>query len=293
MTLLYASPVFLAAVALFALIEFFWRKRSGKGYDLAALGGTFGIALGQFVSKAVTGGIVAAGLFAAYEFAPIKFPIDDWRSWAAGFFAVEFFYYWQHRFMHTVRWFWATHAVHHSPNEMTLPAALRLGWTGAISGAWLFYLAPVLLGFHPIVIGVLLILNLRYQYFLHTEAVGKLGPLEWVLNTPSHHRVHHGSNPDYLDRNFGGVLIVFDRLFGSFAEEKESEPVIYGLTDPLLSNNPFTIAFHEWGRLFGDLRQAQSCGEIFRTLFGRPGMVLRQQPQPLPALTDQSVSTAH
>jgi sterol desaturase/sphingolipid hydroxylase (fatty acid hydroxylase superfamily) len=261
---------FVLVVLLFALAEFAWRRRSGRGYDLGALGASLGVMVGQFASKLLTGGVVTAAMFAVFALAPVQWAMDDWRTWAVGFFVLEFFYYWQHRFSHTIRWLWTSHAVHHSPNEFTLPAAFRLGWTGTISGAWGVLLPMALMGFHPIMIAALLAVNLRYQYFLHTEAVGKLGVLEWVLNTPSHHRVHHGSNPAYLDTNFGGMLIVFDRLFGTFVEEREEEPVRYGLTKPLNSTNPFLIAFHEWGNLWRDLRHARNLRGAWRALFGRP-----------------------
>lgn len=261
---------FVLVVILIALAEFVWRRRSGRGYDLGALGANLGVMAGQFAFKLLTGGVVAAAMFAVFSLAPAQWAMDDWRTWFAGFFVLEFFYYWQHRFSHTIRWLWTSHAVHHSPNEFTLPAAFRLGWTSTISGAWVVLLPMALMGFHPVIIAALLAINLRYQYFLHTEAVGKLGPLEWVLNTPSHHRVHHGSNPAYLDTNFGGVLIVFDRLFGTFAQERADEPVRYGLTKPLASNNPFVIAFHEWGNLVRDLRRVQSVRGAWRVLFGRP-----------------------
>lgn len=274
---------FVLVVALFALAEFAWRRRSGRGYDLGSLGASLAVMVGQFVSKLITGGVVTAAMFAVFSLAPLQWAMDDWRTWATGFLVLEFFYYWQHRFSHTIRWLWTSHAVHHSPNEFTLPAAVRLGWTGTISGAWVVLLPMALMGFHPVVIATLLATNLRYQYFLHTEAVGKLGPLEWVFNTPSHHRVHHGSNPGYLDTNFGGVLIVFDRLFGTFAEEREDEPVRYGLTAPVTSNNPFVIAFHEWANLWRDLKQARSVQGAWRALFGRPSAPLSSLPS-APAL---------
>ncbi|MGX6647467.1 sterol desaturase family protein [Maricaulaceae bacterium MS644] len=251
--------------------EYVWRKRTGRGYDLGALAGTLGTALGQRISRTLTYGLMFGGLLAVYSIAPVKWALDDGRTWIAGFLVLEFFYYWQHRFSHTIRWFWTSHAVHHSTNEFTLPAATRLGWTSTLTGSWLVFAPMAAMGFHPLLITTLMLINLRYQYFIHTESVGKLGPLEWVLNTPSHHRVHHGSNPDYLDKNFGGVLIVFDRLFGTFAAERAGEPVIYGLTKPVLSNNPFVIAFHEWGNLIKDLRRARSPREVWSALFGRPG----------------------
>lgn len=265
------NPAFGLVVLLFAVVEWAWRRHSGRGYDLGSLGGNLGVMAGQLVSTILTGGVITAALFAVYSFAPFQWALDDWRTWVVGFFVLEFFYYWEHRFSHTIRWFWTSHAVHHSANEFTLPAAFRLGWTSTISGAWVILLPMALMGFHPVVIGALLTFNLRYQYFLHTEVVGKLGPLEWIFNTPSHHRVHHGSNAEYLDTNFGGVLILFDRLFGTFVEERKDVPVKYGLTTPVASNNPFVIAFHEWGNLLRDLRSRRTLRGWWRALFGRPG----------------------
>ncbi len=270
-TLLDRSPLFFGVVLLVIGLEMLWRTRSGRGYDFGATAATVGVAVGQAVSSALGGVLVGAVLLGLWALTPLAWPLDDWRVWVVGFFLVEFAYYWQHRWSHTIRWMWATHAVHHSPNQMTLPASVRLGWTGWLSGTWVPFAPLVLLGFHPLLVGTLLVINLRYQFFLHTEAVGKLGPLEWVFNTPSHHRVHHGANPAYLDKNFGGVLIVFDRLFGTFAAERDAEPVRYGLTDPLTSNNPFVIAFREWGRLFGEVWSARSLGSAWRAAFGRPG----------------------
>lgn len=263
------SVFFLIAIVALSAIEFFWRKRTGRGYDLRALGGTLGVMVGQSLMKGLTAvgiGVIMLGVFA---FAPVQWPLEDWKTWLVGFFVMEFFYYWQHRFSHTIRWFWASHAVHHSANEFALPAAVRLSWTAGISGTWVVFLPMVLLGFHPLLVITLQTISLQYQYFIHTEAVGRLGPLEWVLNTPSHHRVHHGSNPEYLDKNFGGVLILFDRLFGTF--EAERAEVVYGLTTPLKSNNPLIIAFHEWGAMLSDLRRARTARAVFSALFGRPG----------------------
>ena len=281
------TPAFGLAVALFAVIEIVWRKRAGRGYDFASLGGNLGVMFGRSVTGLLTGGIIAAVQLAVYSLAPFQWAIDDWRTWVIGFFVLEFFYYWEHRFSHTIRWLWTAHAVHHSANEFTLPAAFRLGWTAAISGGWVVLLPMALMGFHPLVIGTLLVVNLRYQYFLHTEAVGKLGPLEWVFNTPSHHRVHHGSNTEYLDTNFGGVLIIFDRLFGTFVEEREDTPVIYGLTKPVTSNNPFVIAFHEWANLWNDMKRARNAGDVLRAMFGRPGELSAHAPYP-PAVVAKS-----
>ncbi|ESQ74157.1 sterol desaturase family protein [Asticcacaulis sp. AC402] len=264
------TPAFGLVVLLFAIAEMAWRRHSGRGYDFRSLGGNLGILVGRGVSSLLTGGIITAAWFAVYSLAPFKWAVDDWRTWVVGFFVIEFFYYWEHRFSHTIRWFWANHSVHHSANEFTLPAAFRLGWTSVLSGAWVVILPMAFMGFHPLVMGTLMTLSLRYQYFLHTEAVGKLGPLEWVFNTPSHHRVHHGSNPEYLDKNFGGVLIIFDRLFGTFVEERDDIQIVYGLTKKVTSNNPFVVAFHGWINLWRDLKRTNTMSGKLRTMFGPP-----------------------
>jgi len=266
------SPLFLLTVSGFVALEALWRVlRARRGYDFNGAAGSFGVAAGNFLLKPLNAGVIGAALLALYQVTPLRLPSDDWRTWVAGFFAVEFVYYWFHRWSHTVRWLWASHAVHHSANEMTFPAAIRLGWTGALSGGWVLFAPLILLGFHPVMVATLLSANLAYQFFLHTEAVGKLGLLEWVLNTPSHHRVHHASNKRYIDKNFGGVLIVFDRWFGSFAAESHEEPIRYGLVRSLTSNNPFVIALHEWWRMGRDLLTARSLQTAWRALFGRPG----------------------
>jgi sterol desaturase/sphingolipid hydroxylase (fatty acid hydroxylase superfamily) len=175
------------------------------------------------------------------------------------FLGVEFFYYWHHRYTHEIRWLWATHAVHHSANHFNISAAFRLGWTGLLSGSFLFFLPLCWLGFHPSAIVITLSINLLYQFWIHTELIPKLGWLEWIFNTPSHHRVHHGANHEYINHNYGGVLIIFDRLFGTFTAENPIIPNIYGLTQPLHSYNPVKIAFYEWNRLFQELKEAKTC----------------------------------
>lgn len=187
------------------------------------------------------------------------------------FLATECAYYWMHRSAHQIRWMWASHAVHHSPEHIHLASAFRLGATEALSGNWLFYLPLYWIGFNPVAVSGMLGVNLLYQYWLHTDLVGRLGPLEWVLNTPSHHRVHHASNPEYLDCNYGGILIIWDRLFGTFAEEQPHVPLVYGLVHPVGSLNPIRIALHEWLAMARDFRRAPSWRLRLRQLFGAPG----------------------
>jgi sterol desaturase/sphingolipid hydroxylase (fatty acid hydroxylase superfamily) len=197
-------------------------------------------------------------------------PLNSVLSVAVLVIAQDFSYYWFHRCSHRVRWFWATHAIHHSSNEFNLAASYRFGWTGRLTGAAIFYVPMIWLGFAPGPVFIAAGLNLLYQFWLHAEWIPKLGWLEYVLNTPSHHRVHHGANPEYLDRNYGGIFIVFDRLFGTFVAERDDLPCRYGLVKPLRSNNPVIIAFHEWAALARDIRRAHSWRDRFVCLIGPP-----------------------
>lgn len=198
-------------------------------------------------------------------------------QWLLLFVGQEFCYYWYHRAAHRVRWFWASHTVHHSPNELTLAAALRLGWTGKLTGTGLFFVPLVWLGFEPIVALGMLGLNLLYQFWIHATWIPKLGPLEWVLNTPSHHRVHHGSDPIYLDRNYGGILIVWDRLFGSFQAEQHRPT--YGLTYPVGTYNVWALQYGEYVKIWRDVKQAPRWRDRLAYVFGPPGWT---PPQPAP-----------
>jgi sterol desaturase/sphingolipid hydroxylase (fatty acid hydroxylase superfamily) len=169
------------------------------------------------------------------------------------FVGVEFCYYWQHRTMHQCRWLWADHSVHHSPNRLVVLVAERLGLFSSLTGAALFFLPLCVLGFPPTQVLAMVSFNLVYQFWLHTEQIGKLGWFEFFFNTPSHHRVHHAANARYLDANYGGVLILFDRLFGTFIEEDAAEPVRFGLVKPQVSRNPLTVALAEWRAMLGDV----------------------------------------
>jgi len=265
------SPMLLLMMLAFVLGEIVWRTRiARRGYNMRGAFASLVLGVGNVLFGGAQAVVLAALFLAAAKLAPVHWSMGDWKTWVGGFFAVEFAYYVFHRASHRVRWIWASHAVHHSPEEMTFLSAIRLGWTNLLSGGWLFQLPLVLAGFDPRLVFGLLAFNLHFQFFLHTESVGRLGPLEWVLNTPAHHRVHHGSNAAYLDRNFGGVLIVFDRLFGTFAAERADDPIRYGLVHPLGTNNPLKIAFGEWRRLMSDLRHAASFRAAARIALGPP-----------------------
>ena len=171
----------------------------------------------QNLVRLIEAGIVAIPFAFVYQHRLFDFSSTSAPALLGLFLGSEFLYYWQHRASHRIRWMWATHRVHHSPTQFNLTAAIRLGWTGNISGNFLFFLPLVWIGFHPFAVVAMLGVNLTYQFFIHTEFAPRLGPLEFVLNTPAHHRVHHASNEPCLDKNYGGILIIFDRLFGTFA----------------------------------------------------------------------------
>jgi sterol desaturase/sphingolipid hydroxylase (fatty acid hydroxylase superfamily) len=182
--------------------------------------------------------------------------------------AWDFLYYWDHRWMHEVRVMWANHVTHHSSERYNLSTALRQPWSGFMN-FWIFAPMP-LLGFPTAVTTKAAQLNLLYQYWIHTEMIDRLpDPLERVLNTPSHHRAHHGANQQYLDKNYGGILIVWDKMFGTF--EPEVRRIKYGLTKNINSYKPLHIAYHEFADLVRDVRSARSTGDRFHFIFGRPG----------------------
>ena len=273
--LLYLMPlVFLPAVIALAALEaavlVLWKRQA---YNWRASLASLADAIGRdfVVYRYLPFGLAVPVIGWAWAHRLTTVPLSGAAALAVLFVGQEFCYYWFHRASHRVRWFWATHAIHHSSNELNLSAAYRFGWTGRLSGSGIFYAPLVWFGFPPVAVFGVLSLNLLYQFWLHATWIPKLGWLEYVFNTPSHHRVHHAANAAYLDANYGGVLIVFDRLFGTFIEERADVPCRYGLVKPLISNNPFTINFHEWAALGRDLRQAPSWRARWFHLFGPPG----------------------
>lgn len=265
--LLYFGPIFFTLV----LIEVVITRRRGKPvYTRGETIATIVIAIVQRVVSLLPLSLASLIAMLAWDNRIFEFDTSTWYYIPALFLAQEFTYYWSHRFSHTIRWFWATHAVHHSTTEMNILSSYRFGWTGWLSMASIFFVPLYLIGFNPVAVNLVYALNLMYQSTLHTTIVGKLGPIEGILNTPSAHRVHHASNPEYVDKNYGGVLIIFDRLFGTYVEEKDQDALNYGLVKPVASVNPIRIVFHEWSNIVADIR-ASSPKQCFKILFGRPG----------------------
>jgi sterol desaturase/sphingolipid hydroxylase (fatty acid hydroxylase superfamily) len=261
-------PFILASIA----AEIAWYLLAEKrAYPWQEMRASLGVALLRAPLRLLRPAIVAPLALFVWSHRLATVPLDTAWGLALLFLGVEFAYYWMHRASHEIRWMWASHVVHHTPRHLHLASAFRLGSTELLSGTWLFHLPLYLLGFHPVAIHGMFAVNLFYQFWLHTDLVGRLGPLEWVFNTPSHHRVHHAANADYLDRNYGGILIVWDRLFGTFAAERPQLAIAYGLAHPIGSLNPITLTFHEWRAIARDLGRARSWRERLRLTFGRPG----------------------
>jgi sterol desaturase/sphingolipid hydroxylase (fatty acid hydroxylase superfamily) len=243
------------------------RGRDVKGYETRDAWTSLSMGVANVL---ISGGLKAAvfGLyFWVYQFKLLDIP-NAWWAWVVLFFAEDLCYYAFHRAGHEVRFFWAAHVNHHSSRFYNLSTALRQSWTTPLTGP-AFWLVLPLIGFHPAMIAVCQAVSLIYQFWLHTELIGTLGPFEWFFNTPSHHRVHHGRNVEYLDRNYAGILILWDRIFGSF--EPERVPVDYGLTHNIHTFNPLRVAFHEWAALARDVAAARGVRERLGLLFHPPG----------------------
>lgn len=261
---LYAVPAFAALILLELGLSV---SRRVRGYELKDTLASLTMGLGNRVVYAAVGGGLLLAQLALYEHRLFDLG-GAWWVWALCFVVEDFTYYWWHRASHEVRFLWAAHVNHHSSERYNLSTALRQSWTTPFT-VFLFYWPLPLLGFHPLMVLTCTAVSLLYQFWIHTELIGRLGWFERWFNTPSHHRVHHGSNLDYLDRNHGGILIVWDRLFGTFAPERE--PVRYGLTKNIETFNPIDIAFHEWRALWRDVRRARSWSEAVGYLFKPPG----------------------
>ncbi len=265
-----AIPVFIIAI----IVEMFAIRAGMRGdYDWRDTATSLAMGFGNTFAAIVFGALVVGAGVWLYQFRLFDIPVT-WWSIGLAFIGEDFAYYWFHRTAHRVRWFWASHVVHHSSQHYNLSTALRQTWTGQFSLSFAFRLPLFLIGFDPKLILFCAGLNLVYQFFIHTETLRRLPrPIEWLFNTPSHHRAHHGTNPRYLDRNFGGVFIVWDRLFGTFEAERDDEPVRYGIIRNLASFNPVWVATHEWIAIGRDVIRARDWRTRWRAVAGPPGAV--------------------
>ncbi len=264
----YAVPAF----ALLVIVEIVAARLLKRGrYEARDSAASLFMGFGSEIAPLLGGGaIVLAAFTAAYEYRLFEIP-NAWWAVTLCFVLDDLRYYWWHRISHERRWFWASHVVHHSSQHYNLTTALRQTWTGQILGAVLFKTPLVFLGFHPAMVLFVGALNLLYQFWIHTELINRMGPFEWVFNTPSHHRVHHATNPKYLDANYAGTLIIWDRMFGTFVEEDAREKPRFGIIKNLGTFNPLVISFHEWIGIAKDLLSAKSLNEALGYMFGPPG----------------------
>jgi len=239
----YAVPAFVILV----IMEMLWaRRKAPEKYEPRDTLTSLALGTGSTVAGALTGAFVFS--LAMWLYNQRLFDIGwAWWAWPLCFVLDDLAYYWAHRAGHRVRWFWASHVNHHSSQHYNLSTALRQTWTGFFALGFIFRIPLAFIGFHPAMLLFVGALNLIYQFWIHTEAIGKFPRwFEYVMNTPSHHRVHHATNPQYLDRNYAGTFIIWDRLFGTFTEEVDGEKIRYGIVRQLGTFNLLWSVFHEW-----------------------------------------------
>ena len=262
-----AIPAFIILIVLEIIYAI---KTQRELYEVKDAATSISLGLGNLFIGLFTKGFILLIFIWIYEHRIFTIPYNIWWIWIVCLFADDFSYYLFHRTAHNVRWFWASHIVHHSSEKYNLAAALRQTWTGNFTGAFLFWSWMPFVGFHPIMIMFMQSISLIYQFWIHTESINKCPRwFEFFFNTPSHHRVHHGTDLLYLDKNHAGILIIWDRMFGSFQPEKHRPT--YGLTKNVNTFNPIIVAFHEWVNIFSDLKKIKSPKHLFSYLFNAPG----------------------
>ncbi len=273
---LWSIPAFVLLTVLEIASFRFHPDEDEQGYSRTDTTTSLTMGLGSLVFDALWKIPIVAVYAALYELTPLRVPVLWWTV-PLMLLAQDFFYYWSHRGHHVIRILWACHVVHHSSKHYNLSTALRQPWTSGTT--WVFYVPMILAGVHPAALAFCSSANLVYQFWIHTERIGRLPrPVEYVFNTPSHHRVHHASQGGYLDRNFGGILIVWDRLFRSFTAET-TRPV-YGLTKNLDTFNPLRVATHEYASIARDLAAADNWRDRLRHLTKGPGWQPAPQDRP-------------
>jgi sterol desaturase/sphingolipid hydroxylase (fatty acid hydroxylase superfamily) len=268
-----ATVLVLARFGLMLLEMALIRARLIRGrYTLKDTLASIGMRAGNYATNILFAGAVVAAFAFFYEHRLFDIPFDSPWTWVAIVVLDDFAYYWFHRISHECRFWWAAHVNHHSSQEYNLSTAIRQPWTGVLVGTWAPWFLLAWIGFPPELIFLQSGLNLLYQFWIHTEAIRRLPAwFEWLFNTPSNHRVHHASNPRYVDRNYAGIFMVWDRMFGTYAAEVDADPPKYGLIRNIDTYNPIKIAFHEWVAMARDVRGAKSVREVLRYVFGAPG----------------------
>jgi len=243
------------------------KEEGQKGYEVRDTAASLAMGIGFLILAGVFKLALIPAYYWLYQYR--LFDIEPgFGSWLILLVSQDFCFYWYHRFHHEVRFMWAGHVNHHSSQHYNLSTALRQSWTSFVTCVP-FYAPLIFMGFSPVMLATVELTNLFYQFWIHTEVIDEIGHFEKVLNTASHHRVHHGSNEQYLDTNYGAIFIVWDKLFGTFQPEEEA--VCYGLSKNIDTFNPVTIAFHEWTAMFKDMAKARSLGDALGYFFKEPG----------------------
>ena len=260
------APIILALIFFEVFISNWQSKSFYKAGDTYC---TSGLLFGNIIMGFVIKSSIVAFHFVLYEyrFFDLMSSMPIWLLWVLTFILIDLVFYIYHRMSHRVRFLWTVHMSHHSSEEMNFAVSFRQAWFGPISKIPFFMVLPIL-GLDPLMIAVAGVVSTLWGVVGHTQIIGKLGPLEWVFNTPSHHRVHHGSNPEYIDKNYGNLFIIWDRIFGTF--EPENKPVEYGLVNNVNTFNPIKITFMGWEKLFKDIRNSESFKETIGLIFGPP-----------------------
>jgi len=264
-----AVPLFIGLMLLEVLIA---KWRGSARYETRDTLASLIMGAGSIISGMLIGFIGYNTLVYIWQLRLFDLSLAPW-VFVVCFVVDDLRYYWFHRIGHRVRWVWASHVNHHTSQHYNLSTALRQTWTGTLTGIFILNVPLVLLGFHPAFIAFVYGFNLVYQFWIHTETIRRFPKfIEAVFNTPSHHRVHHGTNAKYLDANYAGVFIIWDRMFGTFVPEDDAEPVKYGIIRNLATFNPLKIAFHEWISMFRDASgSGLTPGQRLAYLFAPPG----------------------
>jgi sterol desaturase/sphingolipid hydroxylase (fatty acid hydroxylase superfamily) len=261
-----AVPVFFALIGVELLVA---RRRGIEVYRVNDAITDLSCGMGSQVVGVFLKGVLLAGYAYCFDHLRlVSWPEGSWVPWAIAFVGVDLLYYWWHRLSHEVAFMWAIHVVHHQSEDYNLAVALRQAWFSSAT-SWFFYVPLAFVGVPPLVFAAMVAFSTLYQFWIHTRTIGTLGPLEIVLNTASHHRVHHGRNPKYIDRNYAASLIVWDRIFGTFQEEEE-EPY-YGVIAPYASWNPLWANVDFWAHLVRKARALPRLADKIRVFFKGPG----------------------
>ncbi len=268
--IVYAVPVMVALTLAEYVIRVHKMRREYDGKDALA---AVLVGVGNLVVSAIVKFTLFAIILYFYNLVPWYVP-HTWWSYLLCLVVIDFFRYWAHRVAHEQRFWWATHVTHHSSEQYNFSVSFRLSWTQHIK--IIFFIPVALFGFDPFVFFICNQIEVLYQFWIHTELIGKLPrPIEFIFTTPSHHRVHHAKNGEYLDKNYGSTFIIWDRMFGTFQAEEHTPD--YGILKPVNSYNPFYLVFHEWIDIFHDLARYRNPRAWWRILFGSPGLTLDKE----------------